>query len=100
MNLNITDIAQDKLKEIMKTSEYEEPALRLRIAGFGWGGPSLGIALDESKNIEEGKQKIQDINILIDEEVNFLVGKNNPITIDYYKNEYQEGFTIDSGSSC
>ncbi len=35
MNINITDEAQKKLKEIMKSSDYETPALRLLIAGYG-----------------------------------------------------------------
>ena len=35
MNINITDEAKNKLLELMKKSEFTEPALRLMIAGYG-----------------------------------------------------------------
>lgn len=35
MNINITDEAQGKLKELISKSKYTDPVLRLLIAGYG-----------------------------------------------------------------
>jgi Fe-S cluster assembly iron-binding protein IscA len=35
MKIKISDEARNKLNELMKESNYEEPALRLLIAGIG-----------------------------------------------------------------
>jgi Fe-S cluster assembly iron-binding protein IscA len=35
MNINITDEAKTKLKDLMSHSRYNNPVLRLLIAGYG-----------------------------------------------------------------
>ncbi len=35
MNLTITDIAEEKIKEVFKVSEFTSPVLRISFAGFG-----------------------------------------------------------------
>ncbi len=58
------------------------------------------MALDESKDNNGNLQQINDINVLYDEQVLEILGNNVPLKIDYYKTQYNEGFTIDNGSHC
>lgn len=43
--LKITDGARDLLKQALQ--EQNASGLRVYFAGFGWGGPQIGLALDE-----------------------------------------------------
>ncbi len=94
--LKITDTAREKFKELMK--EHTGKFLRVVFEGFGWGGPSLGLTLDESKN-EKQLYTINDIDVLIDENV---LPHAKESQIDYISNSYGEGFSIaaTAGSSC
>ena len=94
--LMITDTARDKFKELMK--EHTGKFLRVVFEGFGWGGPSLGLTLDESKN-EKQLYTINEIDLLIDENV---LPHAKESQIDYISNSYGEGFSIAAaaGNSC
>ena len=94
--LTITDTARDKFKELMK--EHTGKFLRVVFEGFGWGGPSLGLTLDESKK-EDELYTINEIELLIDENV---LPHTKESQIDYISNSYGEGFSIAAigGSSC
>lgn len=86
--LTITDTARDKFKELMK--EHEGKFLRVVFEGFGWGGPSLGLALDESKN-EDQTYTVNEVELMIDDSV-LPYTKGNEI--DYISNAYGQGFSI------
>lgn len=45
--LKITDQARDMLKEIFKYQNAQN--IRVFFGGFGWGGPQVGLSLDEPK---------------------------------------------------
>ena len=98
--LEITDVAREKIEEVL--SEYPGKYLRIAIEA-GWGGPRLGLALDELKENEETTQ-INGIDILISDEVKPY---SDVSTIDYIQSTEGEGFIIDqprqtgcTGCSC
>lgn len=92
----MTDTARDKFKELMK--EHTGKFLRVVFEGFGWGGPSLGLTLDESKN-EKQLYTINEIDLLIDDNV---LPHAKESQIDYISNSYGQGFSIAPAvaSSC
>ena len=98
--LEITDAARDKIKEVL--SENAGKYLRITIEA-GWGGPRLGLALDELKENEETTQ-VNGIDLLISDKVKLYSDGN---TIDYIQSTDGEGFVIDNpghtgctGCSC
>jgi len=93
--LTITDLAREKIQEILK----ENPGQSLRIIAQGGGccGPQFGLALDELKPAD-AQVMSNGINVLLSPEVNSFADK---ATIDYIVEPEAEGFTIDiAGSSC
>ena len=47
MKIHLEDATKVALTNALK--EQNKSAVRLTIAGFGWGGPKLGVVLDEQK---------------------------------------------------
>ena len=86
--LEITDVAREKIEEVL--SEYPGKYLRIAIEA-GWGGPRLGLALDELKENEETTQ-VNGIDLLISDEAKPYSDGN---TIDYIQSTDGEGFVID-----
>jgi Fe-S cluster assembly iron-binding protein IscA len=64
--IELTNLAREKLRELLK--ENPGKFARIIIDGFGWGGPRLGLTLDEPKNNESAIQ-VNDINFLISDEL-------------------------------
>lgn len=98
VKIDITDFAKQELAKIIETKKTDK-SLRLYIAGYGWGGPSFGIALDEFKDGDE-EVKIDNFNFLIGEDLASSYGK---FTIDYSDNWLRRGFSImpdRGGSGC
>ena len=96
--LKITDSARDKFKELLK--EHEGKCLRVVFEGFGWGGPKLGLALDEpNENVKI--HNINEIDVIIDDNI---LPYTEGSQIDYINNSYGQGFSIApigaSNSSC
>lgn len=92
-----TPSAKEQLAQLLKEKE-SNAAVRVYIAGFGWGGPSLGLALDEPN--EEDK--------IFDQE-NFKVVVNGQelenigdVEIDFRESRWGSGFSVRStyGSTC
>lgn len=97
----------EKAGKMIKTflADHEEiPSIRIVLHSGGWGGPSLGMALDGPR---ENDETFNDggITYLID---NQLFEQVKPINIDYVYTPMGEGFQISSslsavrpaGSSC
>ena len=92
--VEITDAARDKIKEALDQNAGKY--LRIFVEGSGWGGPRLGMALDEPEENEKTVE-INGLNVLIDDYVRpFTDGTK----LDYVKRPGGEGFIMDSGSSC
>jgi Fe-S cluster assembly iron-binding protein IscA len=86
--ITMTDTARDKLKDVLSANPGK--FLRLEIEGFGWGGPRLGLALDEPGTNEVAAQ-VNGIDVLIPEDVKYLADKS---TIDYITGPRGEGFIV------
>jgi iron-sulfur cluster assembly protein len=86
--MEITDIAQGKIKEVLDNNPGKY--LRVVFSGIGWGGPKLGLVLDEPKD-KEKTTLVNGIEVLISDEAKHFADAS---TIDYIKENYREGFTI------
>ena len=98
--LEITDIARDKINEVL--SRNSGKYLRITLEA-GWGGPRVGLALDELKENEETTH-VNGIDLLISDKVKPYSDGNK---IDYIQATDGEGFVIDkpgqtgcAGCSC
>ena len=85
--LEITDAARDKIKEVL--NENAGKYLRITVEA-GWGGPRLGLALDELKDNEDTIQ-VNSIDLLMSDNVKPYADGN---TIDYIQSTNGEGFVI------
>jgi len=100
MNITITDSAKNKILDATKGDEFKQPALRLVLSGIGWGGPRLGLALDESENTSDIKVIANDIPVLYDNDIARFFVSDTAITIDFVETPYGAGFIVDTGASC
>ena len=93
-------MARDKIKEVLSGNSGKY--LRIAIEA-GWGGPRLGLALDELKENEKTTQ-VNGIDVLISDEVKLYSDGN---MIDYIQSAEGGGFVINNpeqtdcaGCSC
>jgi iron-sulfur cluster assembly accessory protein len=89
--LDVTAVANEKLVGYMKDNNISS-ALRVMAIQGGCSGPSLGLALDEEKPLDEVFQQ-QDLKILIEKT---LLQQCGNITIDYIEAGSRSGFNISS----
>ena len=89
MIIDLTDKAAEELTKIIETKKTDKP-LRIYIAGYGWGGPSFGLALDEQKE-GDSETKVGDFTFLLEEGLEESFGK---FTVDYSDNWLRKGFTV------
>lgn len=88
---NVTDLAIKNLKDYMSQNSIDS-AIRVAIMQGGWAGPSLGLALDESKENDE----------VVDQDgLQFLVEKGllascGEIMVDFVDAGPRSGFSITS----
>lgn len=84
MKITISEKAREQLKE------SESKNLRIFLKGYGWAGPSFGLAQAEP---EEGDKMfpVDDYSIAIEEDVSDLV---SGFEIDYYKGVFQKGYVV------
>ncbi len=88
--LEITEIAAQKLKEVMKEQNKENAYLRLYIS-LEKSGPKIRMILDEAKNEDDILEEGYGISIVINNEVNAFFEK---IIIDYRKSDQNGSFYI------
>ena len=94
--MKITDAAKTALEPIL--AQNPGKLLRVVFEGFGWGGPRLGLALDEPGE-NDNKMTLNGIELLAEKSLNsFLDGQ----VIDFVNSGMREGFVIspEFGSSC
>lgn len=95
--INITNKAAEKLNEVIqKADSPEKIMLRVTFAGYGWGGPKLGVTLDELKNDEDVVVQVGDIKVVYD---SMLEPYINGIVINYSNSFFNRGFSVSGGSS-
>lgn len=95
MKINVTEKATDELKKILNKKDTAGKSLRLYIAGFGWGGPSFGLALDEQKETDI-KNTIGDFEFVVDKD---LTSQYDEFAIDYVNDWLRKGFSISANGS-
>ena len=90
MKIDITNTAKEELVKVLANKKNENKLLRIYIAGYGWGGPSFGLALDELKDddiqVEEGEFKF----VLED----LLTENFGSFTVDFSDNWLRRGFSV------
>ena len=97
--LEITDIARDNLKELFQTETAKSKQLVIYFQGFGWSGPNLGLALEEST---EGLEMLESntIKAYLDSNLIEFLNQNGSINIDYQNHAGgRGGFLITVGEN-
>lgn len=88
-------INSDTIEVLKKTlEEKNKEAVRVVIKGFGWGGPSFGIVLDEQKNEDEAIT-IDGVKVVADKEFSFLF---EDAKIVHTKGLFGNSFAVVTGS--
>ena len=87
----VTEKANEMIKDHLKDQE-ELPSIRVFLNPGGWGGPSLGMALDEPK---------EDDDTFDNDGLTFVMNSQlfqdvKPVTIDYVTSPMGAGFRISS----
>lgn len=95
--VNVTDSAKTNLSQYLKEKEVDtkSAAIRVYVAGFGWGGPSLGLALDEPKE-DDKIFEYDDFKVVVNENELDNIGN---IEVDFRESRYGSGFTVRSAHS-
>lgn len=89
MLVEVTDVAKKQLNEVIDPKEVEK-RLRIYVTGYGWAGPTFGMALEEPKE--------EDLAVDADG-YRFLIGDGleetfSKFEIDYSTNPFRRGFVI------
>lgn len=91
--LDVTELANEKLKGYLHDNNITS-ALRVMMMQGGCSGPSLGLALDEEKPMDE-QFKCHDLTFLVEKA---LLQQCGSITIDYVDAGSRSGFSISSAN--
>ncbi len=91
--IEITDSAKVELLPILK--ENTKKFIRLFIQGAGWGGPRLGLALDELKS-EDEKVTTNGIDVIFDKSEKDSI---NGSTIDFQESVMGKGYVVRTATS-
>lgn len=88
--IQVTDKAKKELLVVLK--EHTQKYIRLFIQGVGWGGPRLGLALDELKDSDE-KINSNGVDIIYDRGEQDYIEHS---VIDYEDSFIGRGFVVKS----
>ena len=94
MKINVTDLAKDKLIELMEEKQTDKH-LRIFVAGYGWGGPSIGLALEEPKE-NDTEVEVENLKFTVEDG---LGDTFNVLTVDYSDSWMKRGFSVIPGNS-
>lgn len=84
--MQISDKARDILKDIL--AERKANGIRVYFGGYGWGGPQIGLALEEPEE-EDHVVVINEIQVAIESEI---VDYTEGLSLEY--DEYREGLVL------
>lgn len=91
--VNITDEAYAKIKDIMLETETGDVALRVFVQGGGCSGMQYGFTFDEEQNEDDFQFEKNGIKVLIDSmSISYLTGA----TINYKEDLMGSSFVIDN----
>lgn len=96
MNISINESTIDALRKSME--DKKKNAARIVIKGFGWGGPTLGLVLDEQKENDEIIES-NGIKFVADKEFAFML---TDVKVNFKKGLFGSTFSISTatGSGC
>ena len=98
MNISFDENTKNALNK--QLLQKNKSSVRLLIKGFGWGGPILGVVLDEQQE-DDIFQSVSGINFIVDKESSFVF---EDTTIMHTKSLFGESFRVmtanTSESSC
>jgi Fe-S cluster assembly iron-binding protein IscA len=86
----------EKTKEALekKLNEFGKSAVRFMIQGFGWGGPTLGVVLDEQK-LEDTVEIVDGITFVVDKEEDYIF---EDCSVVYTKTLFGDSFKVISAA--
>jgi len=90
MKIEITSPAKDELAKVVANKKNESKLLRIYIAGYGWGGPTFGLALDELKD-EDMEFDVEDFKFVMED---LIVENYGNFTVDFSDNWLRRGFSV------
>ena len=98
----ITELAAQKVKEVLKAQNKEASYLRIFLAGAGCSGPNFGMAIDETKTDDDILDEEYGVSILTDKK---LSPQLEGAILDYIESSNGSGFQIrtlnpDPGDGC
>lgn len=95
--VTVTPNAQDQLFQVLNEKE-SKVAVRVYVAGFGWGGPSLGLALDEP-NDDDKVFELEQFKVVVNADELENIGN---VEIDFRDSQWGSGFSVRAtyGSTC
>ena len=91
--LDVTDLAAEKAKTLLKEKGFDDGALRVFVVGGGCSGHQYGMAL--AADVEQGDEVIEKngVRFLVDEESKpLLMGAR----VDYVDDVMKSGFSINN----
>lgn len=95
--VKFTPKAAEGIKNLLK-QQHEGTMVRLVMAGYGWGGPTIGLALDETVQERDKVWEVEDIKVVLQDN---LIPYANGATIDMRKDFFgKEQFQVLTGRSC
>ena len=98
MNISFDEVTKNALSKQLE--EKGKPSVRLLIKGFGWGGPILGVVLDEQQE-DDILESVNGIDFIVDSESSFAF---EDAKIMYTKSIFGESFKVltpdTSNNSC
>ena len=91
MDINITESAQEKIKEILVEENNSNLKLRMFVQGGGCSGMSYGFSLDEDKNEDDFEIPAGSSSVLVDSmSLQYITGA----TVDYIEDLQGSRFSI------
>jgi Fe/S biogenesis protein NfuA len=93
--INFTDMAKEKIIELLSFEDHEDMALRVQIMGRGPGGFRYSMRFVPEAETSEVDEKLtfKNFNVIVDKEsLEDLQGA----TVDFKEDSYQRGFAIEN----
>lgn len=98
MNVIIDDATKEALLENLKKRNKE--AVRLAIKGFGWGGPTFGVVLDEQKENDDVLE-VDGIKFVAEKDISFVFENVKVIHRKGIFGDFFDVYNFDNaGGSC
>lgn len=80
MKISASEEVLNALKLDLEKSNSE--VVRIKISGYGWGGPSLGVALDEQREDDE-IYELNGVKFAASEDISYLLENAEILKIAY-----------------